>query len=213
VKRFGTFIIIAALAASCGGSKEEVAAESTTTPAKTTDARFEKLNELRSSASPEQVAAACDEHAVNDLPGELRERCASAHYDFARDLIEREEGKAARSALNRAREEGMPAHRISSTERDLKALEKKIELREGMAKREDAAHKVSNVFSYRGMEVRTQLGGEYKETITIEYAGLNGETAEQVRSDEFVMGPLREAGVKSVTLTDGSGYSTTVKLD
>jgi hypothetical protein len=212
VKRIWILVSVAAIAIGCGKSEEPAPASGVTQVAPSSDSRFEKLNQVRN-AGPETIARACDEHSAGDLPPDLREVCASAHYDLARNLVEQEDAKGARAALDRARQEGFPTHRITAMDRDVKALEKKIELREGMAKREDTAHKVANVFQYRGMEVRTQLSGEYKENITIEYPGMSSETADQLRTDEYVIGPLREAGVKNVTFTDGSGYSTTVKLD
>lgn len=213
MNRLGQIFTVAILAASCGGAEESKVVTTTNVPANADDARFATLKALRATTSPEAIAGACDEHAVSALPPDLRERCASAHFDFARDLIQREDAKSARQALNRARDEGMPPHRVVATERDLKALEKKAEMREGMARREDAAHRVANVFQYRGLQARAQLGGEYKEDVTLEDPTFNAEIVDQLRNDEYVLGPLREAGAKSVTFTDGSGYSATVKLE
>ena len=213
LRRLTITVLVLALAVSCGGSKESSETTATAATATATDSRFARLTALPNSAAPAEIASACEEHEVAIIPPGLRERCASAHYDVARSYIHDEDAAAARQAVDRARDEGMPAHRIAVVERELKDLEKKIELKEGMARREEAAHKVTNVFQYRGLQVRTQLAGQYKENVTIEEPSFNSESTEALRTDEFVLGPLREAGAKNVTFTDGSGYSTTIKLD
>jgi hypothetical protein len=213
VRRLLMMLMLVALTGACGGSKEGTETTSAPVTTNSADSRFAALNALPNSAAPAEIAAACEEHEVAALPPALRERCASAHYDVARKYVQDEDVTSARQAVDRARDEGMPAHRIAVVERELKDLEKKVELKEGMVRREEAAHKVTNVFQYRGLQVRTQLGGQYKENVTIEDPSFTSESAEQLRTDEYVLGPLREAGVKNVTFSDGNGYSTTVKLE
>jgi hypothetical protein len=210
VQKLVILMLAATLAVTGCGKKKE--AEATGTGAPTLGSgnsdRFARITETIRSAPPKEASAACDEYAPSDLPPDLRERCATAHAELARELIDKEDAAGARQAIDRARQEGAPAYRLTSIERSLKEAEEKAALTAGIAKREAVAGDIASVFRYRGMETRVSTSGQYKQTISISYPSFDSEFAEKIKSDSFVMGPIREAGFKEVTLSDGNSFYT-----
>jgi len=205
-------LAVSLLGAGCGRKETPAAAAGTTLPSSGSE-QFARASEIIRSSPPREAAAACDQYRVSDLPADLRERCASAHAELARELVDKGDAEGARKALDRARAEGAPSHRLSTVERSLKEEEGKAELTAGMARRDAVASDIRNVFQYRSMEVRVATSGQYKQTITIEYPSFDGEYAAQIKSDSYVMGPLRDAGFKEVNISDGASFYTSWRVE
>ncbi len=201
------------LALACGKKESAVPVTAETTLPSGGSDRFARASAIIRSSPPREAAAACDDYNASDLPSDLRERCATAHAELARELVDKGDVEGARKSLERARAEGAPAHRLGSVERAIKDEEEKAALTAGMARRDAVASDIRNVFQYRGMEVRVSTSGQYKQTIIIEYPSFDAEYAGQVKSDSYVMGPIRDAGFKEVILADGSSFSTSWRVE
>jgi hypothetical protein len=208
VQKFAILTLAAMLAVTGCGKKKEAEITGTGAPAASSgnSDRFARLTEVIRSAPPKEASAACDEYAPSDLSPDLRERCATAHAELARELVDKDDAAGARQALDRARQEGAPAYRLTAVERSLKDAEERAALTAGIAKREAVAGDIASVFRYRGMDARVSTSGQYKQTITIVYPSFDYDLAETVKADSFVMGPIRDAGFKEVTVSDGNQF-------
>ncbi|HET7433540.1 MAG TPA: hypothetical protein VFN10_02375 [Thermoanaerobaculia bacterium] len=172
------------------------------------------IADIRSSSksATAKVAAACEKVSLDELPTELRIRCASAHLAVARSEYRKGFADEGNAAVRRAEAEG-------ASKRDVAALaelkqaaeartakrEKEIQKAAGAVMRAALANELRQHYLDNDLDIKVSVSGKENQHIELRFALFNDVWANKLRKGDLLSN-LTEAGFTRLDLNDGYDY-------